>query len=720
MSTIRTVLVPLQSKTKTWKTAFTEVRRDKITHIEPWKVYTFAYMRRSTTKMEQAKSLLQQEEGIRFITREVWINIEDVRSYSESKSWFENRTREEWSNMLEDIDTVWKGGGVCNLLCRDSSRLSRNPSDNIQIADRLFGDNIFKKRRAIEKIYMPWDAASIIEWTHKSDKESVVNELHNNYTNSIWTKKKSSTGIILKLEAGEFPYASPHGLERVTEDWEIYQKLLHKWQNTVLRQTTKMKFIYRVFEMKADGKTAKEISVYLKKYAGIYIAPKKIVETIIQNTVYKGEYIEKTTGLPFNNLKFHEWRTPIEKSLWEKANATVWKRGNGHGKWQAEHLLVGRIKTEQWTTFQVYIAKWRNGTGKHFNYKGVSKNKKGEVINVYICENDILKDVVNEISKIVSSIFTAVGITEIVQRYDWILDANCTYLGYDLYTQEDYEKYTNEQAQGYIHGLTKSPEDLSEMLSELFALRKEDIETLSEKMFILERTQIQDMGNPLYMTHSQEEIREYLEKRLAIREELLYEYIKASVFFQRLQEELDFQKTWIQHLEQQRQEAQKQLDEVVEDAFNRGFDKAFADKQALKIKEKLSAIEDTIRWLSRNTNLQAILAKLPTILAKIVELSSNGIGEAKLRDSRDDIRLILEIVAVELIITNKKELKVELFFGLWDLVNVWKLKWSHQWDTNPRPSPYHGDALPTELWRQKILKNIASLRFQKFFLVIYI
>ena len=67
-----------------------------------------------------------------------------------------------------------------------------------------------------------------------------------------------------------------------------------------------MKFIHRVFEMKVEGKTAKEISIYLKKYAGIYMAPKKIVETLIQNTVYKGEYTEKTTGLFFGNIKFHE------------------------------------------------------------------------------------------------------------------------------------------------------------------------------------------------------------------------------------------------------------------------------------------------------------------------------------------------------------------------------------------------------------------------------
>lgn len=45
-----TIKVPLQSVTKTGKTAF-------------------AYMRRSTTKKEQASSLPQQEEGIEYIAK---------------------------------------------------------------------------------------------------------------------------------------------------------------------------------------------------------------------------------------------------------------------------------------------------------------------------------------------------------------------------------------------------------------------------------------------------------------------------------------------------------------------------------------------------------------------------------------------------------------------------------------------------------------------------
>jgi hypothetical protein len=69
-------------------------------------VHIFAYMRRSTKKEEQAESLLQQEEGIKNIAQKLNINLGDIRFFTESRSGFENRTRKEWSKMIEEIDDL--------------------------------------------------------------------------------------------------------------------------------------------------------------------------------------------------------------------------------------------------------------------------------------------------------------------------------------------------------------------------------------------------------------------------------------------------------------------------------------------------------------------------------------------------------------------------------------------------------------------------------------
>lgn len=63
------------------------------------------------------------------------MEIGSIRSYVESRSGFENRSRKEWQKMLEEID---KQNEPCIILCRDTSRLSRNPTDNLAIANRMF------------------------------------------------------------------------------------------------------------------------------------------------------------------------------------------------------------------------------------------------------------------------------------------------------------------------------------------------------------------------------------------------------------------------------------------------------------------------------------------------------------------------------------------------------------------------------------------------------
>ena len=120
---LETIKVPLQMPSKSGKTVF-------------------AYMRRSTTKKEQASSLPQQEEWIELIAKALGINYADIVPYTESRSGYENRTRKEWQRMLWDID---KAKEPCTILCRDTSRLSRNPTDNLAIANRMFWDNKFKK-----------------------------------------------------------------------------------------------------------------------------------------------------------------------------------------------------------------------------------------------------------------------------------------------------------------------------------------------------------------------------------------------------------------------------------------------------------------------------------------------------------------------------------------------------------------------------------------------
>lgn len=108
----------------------------------------FAYLRRSTKKKEQEDSLPQQEEGLVSMSKMLGFSLDSVNKFIESRSGFENKTRPEWKKMLKEIDGLKK---PCIIFVRDTSRLSRNPKDNLALADRIYGDNKQKKR--IHKIF---------------------------------------------------------------------------------------------------------------------------------------------------------------------------------------------------------------------------------------------------------------------------------------------------------------------------------------------------------------------------------------------------------------------------------------------------------------------------------------------------------------------------------------------------------------------------------------
>jgi hypothetical protein len=64
--------------------------------------------------------------------------------------------------MLKEIE---KQKESCIILCRDTSRLSRNPTDNLAIANRIFGDNT--QRKVISSIYYLGTGMKIEEWNER-------------------------------------------------------------------------------------------------------------------------------------------------------------------------------------------------------------------------------------------------------------------------------------------------------------------------------------------------------------------------------------------------------------------------------------------------------------------------------------------------------------------------------------------------------------------------
>lgn len=140
----------------------------------------FAYLRKSTNKKEQELSLIQQEEWINIISEKLGFNINNVKSYTETKSWFENKKRPMWNKMMKEIDKLKT---PCILIAHDTSRLSRNPKDNLAITDRLYWDNWYKIK--IKRIYFLWKGLKIHDWDSKTNKKILTDKLKQNYDESL-------------------------------------------------------------------------------------------------------------------------------------------------------------------------------------------------------------------------------------------------------------------------------------------------------------------------------------------------------------------------------------------------------------------------------------------------------------------------------------------------------------------------------------------------------
>lgn len=578
--------------------------------------------------------------------------------------------------MLEAID---KCKEPCIILCRDTSRLSRNPTDNLAIANRLFWDNQTKK--SIGSIFFLWENFSVQEWIDKSNKKYIVDTLHQNYTDSMETKEKSMAGILLKLSGWEFPYTPPKWLSRVN----IHGiKRASKHEKTTLMQNEDMSFIKRAFQMKVEWKTAKEISKYLKQYGNINIAEKKIVESIISNTVYKWEYEEQTTKKFFHNIKFFDGALPISKDLWDRANATIGKRGNGYGDKQADHIARGKIKHEDGNPFYLY-ATTKPSWKKYRAYGAEIKTNGWERKTVNIMESKIIKEFLSVAMPKIKSIYYVLAWGEKPEdffsqtehlsneRKEEIRNAiNCD--NKEAYQETGNERYniffkTFEEYKNYRNQVKKEMIDLIFSLG-MGELDMDVFEADIDEIYKDDITEIEcnpDENHP-YLSLKEELLLTY--KKTIIGREKLKEALSQATVFDREkgeQEIRDQQKKW---LEQKKQILEEEKKNINKKAFKLGYTAEMANEMKEDTDKEIYDIQIQIDALSESTDMEQYLERLPEILKKLHELTSNVLCEADLDDMRDDVKKLIDIVAHELVINNKKELKVELYDTLNNLFFV--------------------------------------------------
>jgi len=153
-----------------------------------------------------------------------------------------------------------------------------------------------------------------------------------------------------------------------------------------------MPFVLRAFEMKTEGKTHLEISKYLRIYGNIKLSDRELTERLFKNTVYIGEYTEKTTKRRFTNLLFAEGKPPIPFGLWDKVQKCLGRKISQYGEKQEGDIVAEKLRTEGGKRMSKYLAK-----KKYVNYKNT-------IENINITEKEILKFFISKIGEMLAKL----------------------------------------------------------------------------------------------------------------------------------------------------------------------------------------------------------------------------------------------------------------------------------------------------------------------------
>ncbi len=219
-------------------------------------------------------------------------------------------------------------------------------------------------------------------------------------------------------------------------------------------------------------------------------------------------------------------------------------------------------------------------------------------------------------------------------------------------TFEEYRSYRNEINKQRIDDsflLGMSEVDIDEFEADINELCKDDV---------IEVECNSDENYPCLPL--KEELLLIYKKTIVGREKLKEAFSQATVFDREKEEQWmrDQQK---KELEQKKQILEEEKKSINKKAFKLGYSAEVANEMREDTEKEIYNIQTQIDSLAESTDMEQYLERLPEILKKLHELTSNVLCEADIDDMRDDVKKLIDIVAHELVLNNKKELKVELY-----------------------------------------------------------
>ncbi|MBW6441870.1 recombinase family protein, partial [Patescibacteria group bacterium] len=225
------------------------------------------------------------------------LNLNIVKTYSESKSAKSPNLRPKFNAMVEEITQ----GKVNGILCWQINRLSRNPQESGLIQQLLQDKKLFSIQ-TIDKEYRPEDNALLL---------SVENGVSNQFI--IDLRKSTIRGLKSKLEAGIPPFLAPIGYMNDTEsktvvlDPERKDIVREMWELMLTGSYTPSQILeIATNEWGLRTKQYKRRGNKKLSYSGVYRMFTSIFYTgsfIYDGEIYKGSYPALVTKDEFDTVQ---------------------------------------------------------------------------------------------------------------------------------------------------------------------------------------------------------------------------------------------------------------------------------------------------------------------------------------------------------------------------------------------------------------------------------
>ncbi len=128
-------------------------------------------------------------------------------------------------------------------------------------------------------------------------------------------------------------------------------------------------------------------------------------------------------------------------------------------------------------------------------------------------------------------------------------------------------------------------------------------------------------------------------------------------------------KQQIEEFEKQKKTLEDERRNYRRKAVNLGFSAEEIEETSKDIEKSIKLIEEQIQEFSENSDMEKYLERLPQVLLEIVELVLKSLSKGKIEEKQDNLVRLFELAVSNFSVSNKKELKIELFKVLEALTN---------------------------------------------------